>query len=89
LLRLTGRELVRALDDVRATGATAPTLFAARGKARLTRTKLARANALIQELLKLFADPAAGRAASDLYAVTVVLTPTRDANAPTRRRRTS
>ena len=88
-LRLTGRELVRAFGDVRATGATMPrTLFAARGKARLSRAKLARVNALVDELLGLFADAPAERGpAPKLYALTVVLTPSRDASAPGRPRR--
>lgn len=87
-LRLTGRELVRALEDWRATGAVPRALFASRGKARLTRAKLAHVNALIDELLGVFADaPAEGGQASELYAVTVVLTPSRDANAPGRGRR--
>jgi DNA-binding Lrp family transcriptional regulator len=88
-LRLTGRELVRAFKDVRASGARMPrTLFAARGKARLTRANLARVNALIDELLGLFADASAERGpAPKLYALTVVLTPSRDASAPGRARR--
>ena len=88
-LRLTGRELARALEDMRTIGGANPrALFAARGKARLTRAKLARVTALIDELLGLFADaPAEGGQAPALYAVTVVLTPSRDANAPRRRRR--
>jgi DNA-binding transcriptional ArsR family regulator len=88
MLRLTGRELVRALDDVRATGVAVPGgPFAARGKARLTRAKLARVNALIEELLGLFDAPAERGRTPELYALTVVLTPSRDANAPKRRRR--
>ena len=88
-LRLTGRELARALGDVRAAGgAGSRVLFASRGKARMTRAMLARVNALIQELLELFADaPAEAGPASELYALTVVLTPSRDANAPGKGRR--
>ncbi|HEY5926410.1 MAG TPA: winged helix-turn-helix domain-containing protein [Kofleriaceae bacterium] len=86
LLRLTGRELVRALDDA---GATVPrALYGARGKARLTPAKLARVNALIEELLGVFADAPPERGPTpQLYALTVVLTPSRDASAPKRRRR--
>lgn len=89
LLRLTGREMARALEDTPRTGGAVPrALFAARGKARLTRTQLARVNALIEELLGLFAEaPAEPGQASELHALTVVLTPSRDANAQTRRRR--
>lgn len=89
LLRLTGRELARALQDGRSTGdANLGNPFAARGKARLTRTQLARVHALIDELLGLFADaPTERRSAHKLYAITVVLTPSRDAAAPQKPRR--
>ena len=87
-LRLTQRELVNALDDVRATGAVPRALFTARGKARLTPARLARATALIDELLALFTDtPTARGPTPKLYAVTIVLTPSRDASAPDQRRR--
>jgi DNA-binding transcriptional ArsR family regulator len=88
LLRLTGRELSRALADIRATGVVVPGApLAARAKARLTRAKLARVNALIEELIGLFADDPVAREPPELYALTIVLTPSRDANAPKRRPR--
>jgi DNA-binding transcriptional ArsR family regulator len=89
LLRLTRRELVRALGDIRATGVVVPgALLAARGKARLTRAQLVRVNTLIEELLALVTDaPADPRSSAQLYALTIVLTPSRDANAPARGRR--
>lgn len=89
MLRLTQREMVRALKEMGDVGGVIPrALFAARGKARLTRAKLARVNALINELLAIFAEPLAARGAPPkLYALTVVLTPSRDASAPNRRRR--
>jgi DNA-binding transcriptional ArsR family regulator len=93
MLRLTQRELSRALEDGLAPGADKNTrVFGARGKARLTAAQLARAGALIDELLALFADspapaPASRGSRSKLYAITVVLAPTRDANAPATPRR--
>jgi DNA-binding transcriptional ArsR family regulator len=80
LLRHTQREMVRALDEMFASGQAVPGVpLAARGKARLSRTKLARAQALIRELFALFADAPSGRS-QELYALTLVLTPSRDAS---------
>lgn len=94
MLRLTGRELARALREIGATGTPgARELLALRGKARLTPAKLQRANALIDELLALFGEPTPQEDAK-LYALTLVLTPSRDASVtappprrPARRRR--
>lgn len=94
MLRLTARELGRALRELRATGTPrVRELLALRGKARLTPAKLKRANALIDELLALFGEPSPGEDAK-LYALTLVLTPSRDASVgaspprrPARRRR--
>ncbi len=88
MLRLTGRELARALPELRAIGTPGVReLMALRGKARLTPAKLARANALIDELLALFGQPPPDEDAK-LYALTLVLTPSRDASTsgPPRRR---
>jgi DNA-binding transcriptional ArsR family regulator len=90
-LRLTAREFARAHEDARR-GAPPRVALAARGKARLTRAALARVQAKIDELLGVFAEESAESATPDLYAITVVLTPSRDVNAPApdkRRRRRS
>jgi DNA-binding transcriptional ArsR family regulator len=84
LLRHTQREMVHALDEMAATGKHVPGIpFAARGKARLTRTELGHAQALIQELFALFSH--GGGRAQKLYALTLVVTPSRDASTRSQR----
>ena len=85
LLRLTGREAARALatPGLRRSGA-ARELVALRGKVRLAPERLARLNALIEELLQLLRDAKAERA-DPLYAVTFVLTPSPDRSGATGR----
>jgi DNA-binding transcriptional ArsR family regulator len=79
MLRLTARETGTAIDDP-ATHLHGPRrhLVALRGKARLTRRERQRVSALIDELESLFRS-ATGRRDGALYAVTVVLTPAREA----------
>lgn len=82
ILRLTGREAAAALADP-ATSFRGPQreMIGFRGKARLTGAQLRRANELIDELEALFRDAKGGSAALPLEALTVVLTPAREAGA--------
>jgi len=79
ILRLTAREATAALEDpaTRFDGALRE-MVGIRGKARLTEAQLRRANELIDELTALL-EAGGGSPAEPLYAVTLVLTPARDA----------
>lgn len=80
ILRLTAREATAALEDpaTRFDGALRE-MVGMRGKARLTKVQLRRANALIDQLEALLTEARGGSPADPLYAVTLVLTPAREA----------
>jgi DNA-binding transcriptional ArsR family regulator len=80
LLRLTAREATAALEDpaTRLDGGLRE-MIGVRGKARLTQAELRRANRLIDQLVALLADATSESPSDPLYAVTLVLTPARDA----------
>jgi len=82
ILRLTGREAAEALEDS-ATRLRGPLreMIGFRGKARLTETQLRRINELIDELEVIFRDAKSASADLPLEALTIVLTPARDAGA--------
>jgi DNA-binding transcriptional ArsR family regulator len=80
ILRLTAREATAALEDpaTRFDGALRE-MIGIRGKARLTAAQLRRANKLIDQLVALLMEAKEGSPATPLYAVTLVLTPAREA----------
>lgn len=80
ILRLTAREAAAALEDpgTRLRGPERE-MIGFRGKARLTEAQLRRANELIDELEALFREAKGGSLDLPLEALTVVLTPARDA----------
>ncbi len=80
ILRLTAREATAALADpgTRFDGGSRE-MIAIRAKARLTKVQLARVNALIDQLEALLTDAKGGFPARRLYALTLVLTPAREA----------
>jgi DNA-binding transcriptional ArsR family regulator len=80
ILRLTAREATAALEDpaTRFDGALRE-MVGIRGKARLTAAELRRANKLIDQLVALLMEAKEGSPANPLYAVTLVLTPAREA----------
>ncbi|MGH7469819.1 MAG: ArsR/SmtB family transcription factor [Longimicrobiales bacterium] len=80
ILRLTAREATAALEDpaTRFDGALRE-MVGVRGKARLTEAQLRRANELIDELAALLTEARGDSPTDPLYAVTVVLTPAREA----------
>jgi len=80
ILRLTAREATAALEDpaTRFDGALRE-MIGIRGKARLTKAQLRRANELIDQLEALLTEARGGSPADPLYAVTLVLTPAREA----------
>jgi len=82
MLRLTAREVraIAVLPELTTDQSLRP--IAVRGKGRLTATQLARVNELIAEAGQVFRP--ATRSPSDcrLYALTIVLTPAREASAP-------
>ncbi|MEZ4416940.1 MAG: winged helix-turn-helix domain-containing protein [Gemmatimonadota bacterium] len=87
MLRLTGRETSEALAAGDAcTAGCERELVALRGKARLSARQLERANALIEQLVSLFRTAKATPSSERLYAITLVLTPARDAS-PSQRSR--
>jgi hypothetical protein len=83
ILRLTGREAAEALEDS-ATRLRGPLreMIGFRGKARLTEVRLRRVNELIDELEVIFRDAKSGSTELTLEALTIVLTPARDAGVP-------
>jgi len=83
ILRLTGREAAQALEDS-ATRLRGPLreMIGFRGKARLTEVRLRRVNELIDELEVIFRDAKSGSTELTLEALTIVLTPARDAGVP-------
>ncbi len=82
MLRLTGREAAEALEDstTRLRGPIRE-MIGFRGKARLTEAQLQRVNELIDELEAIFRNAKSGSAELPLEALTIVLTPARDAGA--------
>lgn len=80
MLRLTAREATAALEDpaTRFDGALRE-MIGMRGKARLTEAQLRRLNELIDQLEALLREAGGGSPADPLYAVTLVLTPAREA----------
>jgi DNA-binding transcriptional ArsR family regulator len=80
ILRLTAREASAALEDpaTRFDGALRE-MIGFRGKARLTEAQLRKVNELIDELEALMREARGGSPAVPLYALTLVLTPARDA----------
>lgn len=80
ILRQTAREATAALEDpaTRFDGALRE-MIGIRGKARFTEAQLRRANELIDQLLALLAEARGESSAGRLYALTVVLTPAREA----------
>lgn len=80
ILRLTGREAAAALEDpeTRFDGPLRE-LVGFRGKARLDRAQLRRANELVDELEALLRSAKGGSEDLPLYALTLVLTPAREA----------
>lgn len=89
ILRQTAREATAALEDpaTRFDGALRE-MIGIRGKARFTAAQLRRANELIDQLQALLAEARGESPAGRLYAVTVVLTPAREAgNARARNRK--
>lgn len=80
ILRLTGREAAEALEDS-ATRLRGPMreMIGFRGKARLSDAQLRRVNELIDELEVIFRDAKSGSTELPLEALTIVLTPARDA----------
>jgi DNA-binding transcriptional ArsR family regulator len=80
ILRLTAREVTEALEDpgTRFRGPQRE-MIGFRGKARLTGRQLRRVNELIDELEALFRDAKGDSASLPLEAITVVLTPARNA----------
>jgi DNA-binding transcriptional ArsR family regulator len=88
MLRLTAREATAALADpaTRFDGALRE-MIGVRGKARFTEAQLRRANELIDQLEALLTEAKSGSPADGLYAVTVVLTPAREAGTTDNRNR--
>lgn len=82
LLRLTGREVTRALTmpGVSRSG-SGRELLALRGKARLSAQRLARLNTLLDEIVLLLRETRADRT-DPLFALTLVLTPSPDRSGP-------
>lgn len=82
ILRLTGREVAEALGDsaIRRRGPLRE-MIGFRGKARLSDAQLRRVNELIDELEGIFRNATSGSTALPLEALTVVLTPAREAGA--------
>lgn len=80
ILRMTGRETAAALEDpsTRLDGALRE-LVAFRGKTRLTEAQLQRVNELIDELAAILGGTAEASRDAPLYALTLVLTPAREA----------
>ena len=95
MLRLSGRELAAALrsGEARPTGAGRETL-AMRGKARLDPKRLKRLNTLIDQIATLLSQDRGQAGGDRVYALTIVLTPAREAadaagSSPTPRKRKS
>lgn len=82
ILRLTGREAAEALEDsaIRLRGPLRE-MIGFRGKARLSDAQLRRVNELIDELEVIFRDATSASTALPLEALTIVLTPAREAGA--------
>lgn len=80
MLRLTSREVIAAIgaSAVNCVGA-ARELMAMRGKARLNARELHRLNALLDHIYRLLARAKGRQRGHRLYAVTIVLTPARQA----------
>jgi DNA-binding transcriptional ArsR family regulator len=80
ILRLTGREAAAALTDPGTRlGGSLRELVGFRGKARLTEAQLGRVNELIEELTSLLVSAKGASRDVPLYALTLVLTPAREA----------
>jgi DNA-binding transcriptional ArsR family regulator len=80
ILRITAREATTAMEDpaTRVDGALRQ-MVGVRGKARLSDAELRRVNRLIDQLTTLLMDAKEGAPTDRLYALTLVLTPAREA----------
>lgn len=84
ILRLTGREAEAALSDpATRLGGALREMVGFRGKARLTEAQLRRANELVDELMSLLLAAKGASRGVPLYALTLVLTPAREAGEAT------